>query len=175
MAKIAAELMAELANDKQHQANKAEKEKNTDDLKMICEQDEKELVRDINSCGFSVKSIWDFVNSKNDYLEAVPVLEKHLKVQHHPKILAGLARSLAISSLSGNDELWSTLADLYRVTSPDNEIDLPENRGTQQAIAVAIEELANSSRIDSLRAIIQGNPNADGIDWLKDKLKKLQS
>ena len=114
MAKTAAELMAELANDKQHQAKKAENERKTDELKNICERDEKDLVRDINNNGFSIKSVWDFVNSQNDYFDAIPVLINHLKIEHHPKILAGIARSLAVPQLADNDELWLILVGHYR-------------------------------------------------------------
>jgi len=174
MAKTAAELMAELANDKQHQAKKAENERKTDELKNICERDEKDLVRDINNNGFSIKSVWDFVNSQNDYFDAIPVLINHLKIEHHPKILAGIARSLAVPQLADNDELWLILVGHYRSISSDKQIEKPENRGAQEAIAVAIEALANSSRVDELEKLIKFQPDGDGVDWLKDKIKALR-
>ncbi|NRA18571.1 MAG: hypothetical protein HRU04_24050 [Oceanospirillaceae bacterium] len=173
MAKTAAELMAELANDKQYQAKKTEKEKQINELKRIFEQDEKKLVFDINSNGISVKSVWDLVNTQNDYYEAVPVLIEHLKIKHHPKILAGIARSLAIPKLTDNDDLWLTLVSLYRVTPSDAQIDIPEERGAQQSIAVALEALADNTRVKDLEKIIAEQPAGDSVDWLKDKLRAI--
>lgn len=135
--------------------------------------DEKSLVEELNQAGFFVGSVWDFVNSKNDYLKAEPILVNHLKVRHHPKILAGIVRSLAVAEFSGNDELWSLLVELYEKTPSDSDIDIPENRGSQEAIAVALECLATLKRVGSLKKLVANKPCGDGIQWLREKLKEL--
>lgn len=173
MAKTAAKLMAELAQNKQHQEIKAEIEKEANELKKLCEQDEKELVCEINEMGFIITSVWDFVNSKNDYYEAVPILVKHLKIKHHPKIIAGLARSLAIPKLANNNELWETLVNLYDTIHSDSNISEPTERGAQEAVAVALETLANESRKSDLIMLANKFPNGDGIQWLVKKLQNL--
>lgn len=173
MGKTAAELMAELAKNKEFQAKKIARDKHFADLEKRYADDEKTLVEELNQAGFSVSSVWDFVNSKNDYLGAEPILVNHLKIHHHPKILAGIARSLAVTEFSGNDELWSLLIELYEKTSSDSDIDVPEERGSQEAIAVALECLATSQRVDSLKKLIASTPNGDGIQWLQEKLEEL--
>ncbi|WP_444935778.1 hypothetical protein ACJJIW_16665 [Microbulbifer sp. JMSA004] len=173
MSKTAAELMAELAKNKEYQAMKKAQNERLTDLEKLYADDERELVKELNQAGFAVASVWDFVNSKNDYMGAVPILIKHLKNKHHPKILAGLARSLAVAEFSSNDELWSVLVELYNKAPSDSEIDIPEERGAQEAIAVALESLALSSRTESLKKLIEKNQSGDGIHWLRDKLKEL--
>ena len=173
MSKIAAEVMAELAKNKEYQARKKRKMKKFARLREMYSEDEKVLVEELNQAGFSIKSVWDFVNSENYYFDAVPILIKHLKIKHHPKIIAGIARSLAISELSNNDELWELLTDLYGSTLSDEEISIPAERGAQEAIAVALDCLAVDTRLGSLKELVSKNPNADGIDWLKDKIKEL--
>ena len=172
MGKTAAELMAELAKNKEHQAQKKEQEQHFTNLDKMYANDEKQLVWELNQAGFSVTSVWDFVNSKNNYMGAESILIKHLRSKHHPKILAGLARSLAVPEFSGNNELWEVLADLYKQTPSDSKINIPENRGAQEAIAVALECLATASREESLKELVTAVPNGDGVQWLQDKLKE---
>lgn len=175
MAKTAVEFMAELASNKEYQTKKAKREVEREKLRDLYQQDQKALVKEINNCGFTFQSVWDFVNSKNDYFGAIPVLIEHLKIKHHPKILAGIAHSLAIKSLANNNELWLTLVKLYDTTLPKREISKAEDRGAQETIAVAIEQLANESRINDLKQIIEKNPNGDGIHWLKSSLDALST
>lgn len=173
MGKTAAELTAELAKNKEFQAAKSARDERFADLGRNYADDEKSLVEELNQAGFFVVSVWDFVNSKNDYLKAEPILVNHLKVRHHPKILAGIARSLAVVEFSGNDELWSLLVELYEKTPSDSDIDIPENRGSQEAIAVALECLATLKRVGSLKKLVANKPSGDGIQWLREKLKEL--
>lgn len=173
MGKTAAELMAELAKNKEFQAQKIARDDRFANLKKRYADDEKSLIQELNKAGFSVGSVWDFVNSKNDYPRAEPILVSHLKVHHHPKILAGIARSLAVAEFAENDELWGLLVDLYEKTPSDSEISIPEERGSQEAIAVALECLATQKRIDSLKKLVANKPGGDGIQWLREKLKEL--
>ncbi|AOR28248.1 hypothetical protein FORMB_12020 [Formosa sp. Hel1_33_131] len=171
MSKTAAELMAELANNKEYLDKKKRQDEKFANLEKIYTEDERKLVAELSKSGYPVRSVWDFVNSDNYYLGAVPILINHLKAKHHPKILAGLARSLAVAELSSNDELWELLLNLYDQTLSDSEISVPEERGAQESIAVALECLAISSRADGLKKLISRNPKGDGVRWLKDKLK----
>lgn len=173
MTKTAAQLMAELNEDKNYQVKISEQNKRIKKLKNTCKLDEEILVSELQHIGFSVNSIWDFVNKDCDYLKALPVLIKHLNIPHHPRILSGVARSLAVPAFSSSDELWSALTELYDKVLPDKTIDTPEERGAQESVAVALESLATSSRINDLKKIIQHNQNGDGIVWLREKLKIL--
>lgn len=174
MGKTAAELMAELASNKKYLDKKKEQDEKIASLESVCAEDESELVSELNSAGYRVKSVWDFVNSDNDYLGAVPILISHLKVEHHPKILAGLVRSLAVSDLSNDEELWKLLLKLYDQTLSNSEISVPEERGAQEAVAVALECLAIAPRADSLKDLISRNPKGDGVHWLQGKLKEIE-
>ena len=173
MGKTAAELMAKLANNKKYLDKKKVQDEKISSLEKVCAEDERELVVALNKSGYPVESVWDFVNSDNDYLDAAPILISHLKIKHHPKILAGLARSLAVSELSNNGELWELLLNLYDQTLSNSEISTPEERGAQEAIAVALECLAIASRADGLKKLISRNPKGDGVHWLQGKLKEI--
>lgn len=172
MGKTAAEVMAELEKNKEYQAKKKARDEHFSKLEKMLSDDEKQLVEELNQAGFSVTSVWDFVNSENNYMSAEPILLKHLTIKHHPRTLAGLARSLAVPEFSGNNELWEVLTDLYKKTPSDTEINIPENRGTQEALAVALDCLATKSRVDSLKELVTVVPHGDGVHWLQDRLKE---
>ena len=174
MSKTAAELMAELAEDSDYQARMKVQDEHFSRLEKIYADDEKQLIEELSGAGFSVESVWDFVNSENNYSGAESILLKHLKCEHHPKTLAGIARSLAIPEFSGNDELWDLLVNLYKETSPNSEIDVPENRGAQEAVAIALECLATKSRFGILEKLVSEAPSGDGIEYLKAKLELLR-
>lgn len=173
MSKTAAELMADLARDQEFQARKKAQDKHFISLKKLYSEDEKQLVEELCKAGYAVDSVWDLVNTETDYFGAEQILVKHLALTHHPKILAGIVRALAIPEFSNNDNLWLLLTGLYSNTQPDSEISIPEERGVQTAVAVALECLATEERIDSLIKLIAANPDADGVRWLREQIKRL--
>ncbi len=172
MSKTAAELMAELAKNSKYKSIRKDQDKHFSNLNEIYSNDEKQLVSELNNAGVLVSSVWDLVNSKNEYLSAEAILLSHLNREHHPKIIAGIARALAFPEFAKNDELWESLVNLYRKTQSDAVISTPEHRGAQQAIAIALECLATESRVESLAKLVAAEPNADGIQWLQSKLSK---
>ncbi len=76
MSKTAAELMAELAKNSEYQAKKKAQDEHFASLEKIYANDERLLVEELNHAGFLVDSVWDFVNARNDYLGAEPILAK---------------------------------------------------------------------------------------------------
>jgi hypothetical protein len=96
---------------------------------------------------------------------------KHLKIKHHPRILDGIARSLAVKEFKPNDELWDILVDLYLISPCDSDIDVPEERGAQMGIAAALRQLSTKARVESLKMIIETRPEGDAVDWLEAKVK----
>lgn len=49
----------------------------------------------LKNVGFPVESVWDLVNSKNNYSAAIYVLIEHLNIAYPKEILEGIARALA--------------------------------------------------------------------------------
>jgi len=70
MSKTAAELMAELANNKEYLDKKKRQDEKFANLEKIYTEDERKLVAELSKSGYPVRSVWDFVNSDNYYLGA---------------------------------------------------------------------------------------------------------
>lgn len=59
------------------------------------------LNADLSAVGYAVKSVWDLVNTKEAYPEAIPVLLKHLRVVKHRIMRQGIGRALAVMEARG--------------------------------------------------------------------------
>ena len=102
--KTAKELMEQLKADPDFLAKKAKNDAQFEELERICEADEYELICELNSRGFHVKSVWDLVNNApheflernfvGSYEDAYPILVKHLTISHHQRIREGIIRAL---------------------------------------------------------------------------------
>jgi hypothetical protein len=101
----AADLMAELQRDPEWVARNAERQA-THDAKVanIAAETEAERVplnADLSAVGYAVKSVWDLVNMKEAYPEAIPVLLRHLPIVKHPIMRQGIGRALAVVEARG--------------------------------------------------------------------------
>jgi hypothetical protein len=57
--------------------------------------EEDKLVRDLRAAGFRLSSIWDWVNSSDvSYVDAEPILLRHLASATDERLVEGIARSL---------------------------------------------------------------------------------
>lgn len=97
----AAELIARLENDPKHQQMAVEREKRRAEQKRILDDDERHLVEECNALGYSITSVWDFVNKNETYHAAFPILAKHLEMRHLPRIHEGIVRALSIPEAWG--------------------------------------------------------------------------
>ncbi|MEM1223989.1 MAG: hypothetical protein AAGH40_14660 [Verrucomicrobiota bacterium] len=105
MAKTASELLKELNRDPAYRKMKRDQEKRIKKLGKECDADERELLKEIYEAGIEVGSVYDFVNSGDHYPEAYPVLQKHLKLPHHPRIREGIIRALTVKDFGKEIEL----------------------------------------------------------------------
>lgn len=97
----AAEFLAQLENDPEYQKMKREKEKVWAEQRRILDEDQKELVSECQAVGYPIKSVWDFVNSEDSYLAALPILVEHLGKDHHKRVRQGIVRALLTPEASG--------------------------------------------------------------------------
>jgi len=112
------------------------------------------LVHDLRSAGFAVDSVWDLVNTKQSYEEAVRVLLDHLNGDYPSAIREGIARALAVPEARF---AWTTLIKAYR-----DEMDQRAKDGLAVAVANTasdefipeVIELARNPRHGSSRLLL---------------------
>lgn len=147
--KTAAELMAELEAKPEFVERRARLDEEHRKRRAELRRAEAPLVRELNDAGFEVESVWDLVNTRASYTEALPILLAHLTsdAPYPPAIRAGIARALAVRESS---EAWSTLVRLYREESDVR---------TKDGLAVALSVAANRALIDELIELARDTNN----------------
>jgi Zn-dependent M32 family carboxypeptidase len=163
--KSADEFMRELEADPDHQAAQAKQESE------LAEQDERyaeaeaPLVQALAEVGVEVESVWDLVNTRDDYSEAIPVLEEHLKDDSYPdRIREGIARALSFRKAA---PAWPTIVDLYRSTTDSFDL--------QQGLAVAMAGTVTDETVDELVAEAGREEHGESRLLLLLGLKRLKS
>jgi hypothetical protein len=149
----AAEVMERLKNDKEFQARKLKKEQEMEIAYAPIHKDDEGIVKELNQAGIKVKSVWDFVNTKDKYPDAIDILGKHLSLSHTNRIKDGIARSLAVPYAV---KFFDVLVSEYRKATPDEEIAIPVDRGYKEGLAVALSVQANNKeRLDKLFELLK--------------------
>ena len=118
-----------------------------------------------------VGSVWDLVNAKHSYPEAIPILYRHLRTAKHPEMVEGIARALTVKEACGPQARW-ILEKLQRrdflVSTPTVQ---PHQNHAAWALANALVVVGDASMVDEIKALIADPRYADAHDRLKDALK----
>lgn len=154
-------------------------EQNPDYVKMVTAVDAERLERDtarkleqtrllqeLKSVDVNVTSVWQLVNSPNYYTAALPILVKHLRLPHTPKIREGIARSLAVPEARF---AWDVLLSEYKALSDETD------HAVKAAIALAISASATSDVAKELAALIRDRRHGTSRLFLLIGLKRLKT
>ncbi len=165
----AEELMRELRNDpvwvQQEKEREAKHKAAVEQLRVEVQSEHDPLLKELAQVGHPVGSVWDLVNSPNNYPAAVPILCKHLGIVRHPVIVEGIARALMVREaigLAGKP----ICAQLQR---PDFD---PSDK-VVFALAYALTAVADRSVYDEIRLLSQDTRYAPVHRELKKALKKI--
>ena len=101
------------------------------------------LVADLRSVGYDVDSVWDLVNIRDDYPDALPVLVRHLVKPYPPVIRDGIARALAVGRALF---AWDLLYSLY-LSEPD--------RGVKDGLATALSAMVDRTHLAELLGLLR--------------------
>lgn len=74
--------------------------------------DEAPIIAELVAVGVAASSVYDFVGKQPAPDLALPILVRHLSVEHHPRIREGLIRALGIPS--AREIAFDQLCDAYR-------------------------------------------------------------
>lgn len=123
-------------------------------------RDEEPLVKALGKAGTRVNSVWDLVNTSEPYPKALPVLIEHLTGDYHPKILAGIARALAVRDPYAMEHAWPVALDLFLKTDDENNKE-PEMRGFKEGLAVTLSVICTEDRLPQMFDLIRDSRHGD--------------
>jgi hypothetical protein len=108
----AGELMRQLEADPEWVAKRDAREARHAERAKLIAADEAPIILDLAAVGVVVSSVYDFVGKQLAPDVALPVLARHLNVEHHPRIREGIIRALGIPSARG--VAFEVVCDVYR-------------------------------------------------------------
>lgn len=119
---MASELISELENNKEFQARKKVLEAEREVIAKRLTENEKPLLVALKRIGIEAKSIWDLVNTKVKYPEAIQTLTEHIQYDYELRIKEGIVRALTVIEAKGisNEILF---AEYFKsVKNQENEL-----------------------------------------------------
>ncbi|MCL2541548.1 MAG: hypothetical protein FWE71_03700 [Nocardioidaceae bacterium] len=139
----AAELMAQLAQDREFQETAAKREAERQQRAAKWREAQRPILEDLHDRGIAVDSVWDLVNTSDPYPTALPVLLEHLERGGYPdRVLEGVARAMAVAPAAVH---WDRLRDLYlRAEGPD----------ATEGLAAALAASARPEHLDDLIVLL---------------------
>jgi hypothetical protein len=135
------ELLAALAADPEFVA--AEQRREKERLKFHAEyaRAEAPVVAALHAAGFAVESVWDLVNTRLPYDDALPILLEHIAKPYRGDVIEGIGRALAVRQAKFG---WNVLMRLYRSAQDER---------AKTGLAVAIAGAADDEVIGDVIAL----------------------
>lgn len=131
-------------------------------------EEEQPILKDLKTVGCEAKSVWDLVNTRDRYSDAIPVLMKHLLLPYSDRIREGIARALAVPEAK---EHWATLLSEYRRASwgkgPDGL-----RLGAKDGLACALSAISSESVIGELIDLVKEQDHGPSRLLLLKALRK---
>ena len=123
----AAEHGAILAKDPAYLAMRAKKEAELAAFAATFADEEALIAGEAAAVGYRIESVWDFVNNTphpvlkfpftGPYERAYPLLVRHLRTRHHPRVREGIVRALTVKN--GGELVWNALLqELHEESDP---------------------------------------------------------
>lgn len=120
------------------------------------------IVADMLAIGFDIRSVWDFVNTKERYPLAIPVLLKHLELGYHERIHEGIIRALMTPDARGKAE-DIILGHLLH----------EKNKNIRWVLAHALTVIASKKQLEDIQALHDNPAFEDVKERLAATLKRL--
>jgi hypothetical protein len=135
-------------------------------LEKSLSEEETELVKDLNSVGLNILSVWDLVNTKDKYPKAVPLLLAHLGKDYSDKSKEGIIRALAVKEAIGK-------ASLVLITEYNR---MPKDKMLLRwAIGNTIYTTITENDVENILPIVQDKTNGMSRQMFVAALGKVKS
>jgi hypothetical protein len=144
----AEDFLAQLAADPEYQARKTAWNAETKKVAEALARAEAPVVVALQEAGFEITSVWDFVNTTQPYVGALPILLDHLQRDYPDKVRESIARAMAVPD---SKFAWRTLLKLFQ-----QDFD-PKANGVKWAVGAGLAAAADDEVIGDLIALFR-NP-----------------
>lgn len=142
----AAELLAQLAVDPDHQRMAAERSAADADRERELRDDQRPIVEELRAGGVRIKSVWDLIDAGALPADAVTTLIRHLGRPRDPRTRDGIARALGAAAPADRDRVSSALR---------GALAHEQDQAVRDAILLAIGQVAGPDDLESLVGLLR--------------------
>lgn len=125
--------------------------------------EEAPIITELAELGFSVRSVWDFVNTNQDYTAAIPTLLTHFALPYHTRIHEGIIRALTTKEARGLAE--TALLEALLVETDEN---------IRWVLANALTVVASKSQTVAIEKLLDTRAFGDVHERLGAALRRLK-
>ena len=143
-----------------------EKEKASAEFVKELRQETKGLLDELKAVGIEIESVYDLVNTKASYPEAIPILIRHVPKAYHERNKDGIIRALTVKEATGKAN--AVLIAEYHKT-PKEKMNL------RWVIGNAIYIIVTKADVESIIPIVQDKENGYTRDRFILALGKVKS
>jgi len=144
-------------------AMREEREKRIREMTELRRTLQQPILRELESVGVSVKSLWHLGSKEDPHKKSVPILVKHIQIFYHDQINEILAR--ALGSLKAT-ECWGLLVELFC------KVDRTIHPYFKDGLAVALSDTATKKTMDEYIALLKDKRHGKSRILMVGKLRR---
>lgn len=156
------EVQTELESDPEFQRQQAEREERRRLRAAALQEEEQPILENLSKAGIQVSSIWDLVNTKEPYPNAIETLSHHLGKNYSKRTREGIIRALTVKEARG-----SVGQQLIRMFEKEDDDDL------RWVIGNTLSVVATEEQVEELRRLLSDSAFGQSRSMLIHALARL--
>jgi hypothetical protein len=141
----------------------AEKDRKREEMLAFYREMQKPIIKDLESVGIFVKSVWLLGGKGESYQEALPILLKHLPIFYDDRVNSGIARALGRLKPI---EHWDILVDLFCKT------DCAIHRSFKEGLACALFDTVTKKTMPEYISLLRDKRHGESRILMVGKLRR---
>jgi hypothetical protein len=163
--KTAAELLEELRRNPEFVARDELRKEQRGQIDDALQEEQRELLAELSEVGIHAASVWDLVNTRDEYPDAIPVLVRHLSLPYSTRVKEGIVRALTVD-YAGHEAIRRLIAE-FQKQNDDSEVSL------KWVLGNAIATVAKPGDVDALVRLAADPSHGKARDRIVSALPQL--
>jgi len=136
----------------------------------LLEKEDQRVATELRAVGIKVDGVYDLVNSRRSYKEAIPVLVKLLPSIQETRIKEGVVRALAVKEAVG-EEVARAMIQEFEAIDPSAP---PVEQGLRWAIANTLSVVARDSVFEQVAGLACDHRHGKAREMLAEALANMK-
>jgi PBS lyase HEAT-like repeat-containing protein len=136
----------------------------------LLEKEDQRVAAELRAVGIKVDSVYDLVNSRRSYKEAIPALVRVLPSVQDTRIKEGVVRALAVKEAIGEDVARAMIRE-FEAIDPSAQ---PSEQALKWAIADTLSVVARDPVFEKVTALVRDKQHGKAREMLAEALANMK-